>query len=112
MSAAVSPPWVTDVGRLCERLAARLADEGARHPATAALTLIARGERGLPASSFAVEVGVAMTELAAAERGDVALADLPMPLLRAARDLAGVELARVIELDTAASRSRHPARRE
>lgn len=109
MSAAVSPPWVTDLARLCDRLTDRLGSAGARHPGTAAAVLLARGERGLPASAWAVELGVSGTELAAAERGDLALVELPAPVLRAVRDLPRVELAHLVDLDTDAARARHPA---
>jgi len=103
--------WVTDLPRLCDRLTVRLAAEGACHPATAAAVLLARGDRGLPAADWAVELGVTASEVDAAERGDVALAELPPPLLRAVRDLAGLDLTGLLGRDTDAARTRHPASR-
>jgi hypothetical protein len=98
-----APP---DLTRLVERLAARLADEGARHPVAAAVAIACRGRSGLDRAPFAASIGIDTDIVTACERGDVAFADLPAPLVA---DHEGLDLLALADLD-AAGAADHRAR--
>lgn len=68
---------MTDLDRLCERLAERLALEGATHPDVAAVALVVRGVTGLEVEEFALMTAVPAGELLAGESGELAWNELP-----------------------------------
>jgi hypothetical protein len=87
--------WSGDLNLLCERLAERLAADGATHPGAAALAIAVRGLRGADRPSFASELGLGRADLAAIEAGDVAWVDLPPEILRRAAADDRLDLARL-----------------
>lgn len=72
-----SEGWATDVTRLCERLAERLAAEGAPFPVAGAVALAVRGEAGVDRVTFADELGIDPQELEHIEGGTVPFDQLP-----------------------------------
>ena len=87
-----------DVTRLVERLAARLARSGARHPVAAAVAIACRGNAGVDPAAFAERLGLAVSTVIACEAGAVPFDDLPAALV-ADRD--GLDLLALADLDTA-----------
>jgi len=73
--------WSSDLNLLCEKLATRLAGDGATHPNAAALTIAVRGLQGSSPQEFAEQLGLGPAELLGIESGDVAFADLPPTIL-------------------------------
>jgi len=84
-----------DMNLLCERLADRLAADGAPHPGAAALSIAVRGLRGCDRHAFAAELGLTPNELSDIEHGDVAWAQLPAEILRLAVSDGRIDLARL-----------------
>lgn len=72
-----SPPWPSDLTRVCERLADQLARQGAAHPVAAAIVLCARGQVTLDQQQFANKFDLPLETVVAAEAGDVAWKNLP-----------------------------------
>jgi len=83
MMGVVTPTgaWSTDLTRLCERLAERLAADGARYPVDAAVALAVRGRAGVDRRSFADDLGLDPDELGRMERGEVPFERFP-PAIR------------------------------
>lgn len=71
---------VVSARALRERVADELELSGARHAEVAAAILSVRGVSGLDQVAFARRAGVAVDELVAAERGEVARSGLPSGL--------------------------------
>ena len=69
---------------LCERLSERLAADGARHAAAAAMALAVRGIGGVDPATFADQIGISRDELARAEAGEVPFDELPSAILQSA----------------------------
>jgi len=70
-----------DLTPLCQRLAMRYAAEGRAHPLVAAVAVAVRGRAGLGPDAFAAELGVALSMVEAAERGELPAEHLPSPYL-------------------------------
>jgi hypothetical protein len=87
--------WSSDLNLLCERLAERLARDGAHHADAAALTIAVRGLRGQSARDFAAELDLDGGELSRIETGEVAWADLPPAILRRAAAEPRLDLVRL-----------------
>ncbi|MCP3935060.1 MAG: hypothetical protein GY708_06780 [Actinomycetia bacterium] len=77
----------TQMAALIERFARRYAADGYDHPRVAAAVVTARGFSGAEAAAFADELGIGASSLDDAERGLVALTDLPAPLRDLLRSL-------------------------
>ncbi len=69
--------FAIDVVLFCERLAERLQRAGYAHPVAAAVAQAARGHHGMDIEAFAAHLGLPPVDVRAAERGEVAFADLP-----------------------------------
>lgn len=80
LCAVTEPGYKTNVTTLTERIAIRLAGQGAEHPVAAAITLAIRGALRQERSEFADTLSIAPADLRALESGTIALADLPQPL--------------------------------
>lgn len=72
----------TDVTSLTERIAIRMAGEGAEHAVAAAVAIAVRGMSRLEPREYADTLGIAPADLRALEAGTVPLADLPASLWR------------------------------
>jgi hypothetical protein len=94
-----SDAWDTDQTLLCERLAERLRNRGSAHPVAAAVALAVRGAQGLDQRTFADRSGLDLDELRRIDDGQVALEDLPAPILLAARHAVGLDLDHLASLD-------------
>jgi hypothetical protein len=92
---ADAAPWVTDLTGLCQRIAQRLADDGARHPSAAAVTLAVRGAEGVDRHTFAHGLGLDPDLLRSAERGELSFAELPEPIRTRARAEPRIDLPRL-----------------
>ena len=91
--------WDTDQNLLCERLADRLRAEGSPHPAAAAVALAVRGWLGCDRAEFATRHHLDLGVVEAIDAGAVPLADLPPPVLLAARHELGLDLDHLAALD-------------
>ena len=89
-----------DLMGLLERVAVRLAHEGARHPVAGATALTARGHEGVNQSAFASAHGLDPAVVDAAESGAVPLNELPEPVLVIIVDHPGLDLVEIEQLDT------------
>ncbi len=87
--------WDTDQTLLCERLAERLHHQGVAHPVAAAVALAVRGDLGCDRRGFAARLGLDPAVVEAADAGQVALADLPAPIVLAARHAIHLDLDRL-----------------
>ena len=87
--------WSSDLNLLCERLAQRLAADGAVHADAAALCIAVRGLRTTSARDFAAEVGVTPAELSRVETGEVPWAELPPAILDLAEAEPRLDLSRL-----------------
>jgi hypothetical protein len=88
--------WPTDVTRLCERLAERLAGQGAPFPVAGAVALAVRGGAGVDRTHFAAELGLDPAELARAERGELPFEQLPEVIRLMATTDARLDLDRLL----------------
>lgn len=88
-----------DLMGLLERVAVRLAHEGAPHPVAAATALTARGHEGVDQSDFASAHGLDPAVVDAAESGTVPLNELPEPVLVIVVDHPGLDLVEIERLD-------------
>lgn len=88
-----------DLMGLLERVAVRLAHEGARHPVAAATALTARGHEGVNQSDFASAHGLDPAVVEEAESGAVPLNELPEAVLLAVVDHPGLDLVEIERLD-------------
>lgn len=84
---------------LLERVAVRLAHEGAAHPVAGAAALAARGHAGMDQAAFARAHELAVETVDAAERGDLPLNELPETLLSIVVDHPGLDLVAIERLD-------------
>jgi hypothetical protein len=88
--------WATDVTRLCERLAERLAREGAPFPGAGAVALAVRGGAGVDRSTFAAQLGLDPHELALAENGALPYEQLPEAIRQLASSESRLDLDRLL----------------
>jgi hypothetical protein len=88
-------PWVTDLTGLCERIARRLADTGARHPSVGAVALAVRGREGVDQETFAAGLGLDHDQVHAAEQGELAFDELPEPIRSRAETEPRLDLSRL-----------------
>jgi hypothetical protein len=88
-------PWVTDLTGLCERIATRLADAGARHPSVGAVALAVRGREGVDRHTFAGWLGLDHDQVHAAEQGELAFDELPEPIRSRAESEPRLDLPRL-----------------
>ncbi len=90
--------YSTNVSTLTERIAIRLASQGAEHAVAAAITIALRGQSRLDPTEFAAAIGLAFADLRALEAGTIAFVDLPEALARRMHD-AGLEPLLLVDLD-------------
>lgn len=90
--------YSTNVSTLTERIAIRLASQGAEHAVAAAITIALRGQSKLDPSDFAAELGLKLADLRALEAGTVAFVDLPDAVARRMHE-AGLEPLLLVDLD-------------
>jgi hypothetical protein len=97
MMVVVAPPtaWTTDLTRLCERLAERLAAEGARYPEAGAVALAVRGRAGVDRPTFADDLGLDPDELRRVERGEVPFDEFPAAIRQRAHREPRLDLRRL-----------------
>ena len=88
-----------DLTGLCEKVAERLRREGFEHSVAAAAALAARGLSGLGPADFAHSIGLATSEVIAAEMGQVSFGDLPAPLGDILEAHPGVDLLALADLE-------------
>jgi hypothetical protein len=80
-------PWLPDVARMAQRLAAHLSADGVAGASVAAGVLAVRGAVGLGRAELARALAIDDELLARAEAGDVAVDDLPPALRRLVQGL-------------------------
>jgi hypothetical protein len=90
--------YSTNVSTLTERIAIRLASQGAEHAVAAAITIALRGQSRLDRAGFAAELGIAAADLRALEAGTVAFVDLPVAVAERMH-AAGLEPLLLVDLD-------------
>jgi len=90
--------YSTNVNTLTERIAIRLAAQGAEHAVAAAITITLRGQSKLDPAGFAAELGIAGADLRALEAGTVAFVDLPVSVAERMHR-AGLEPLLLVDLD-------------
>jgi len=88
----------TNVTTLTERIAIRLAADGAEHPVAAAVTIAVRGMLRLEPVDYADTLNVAPADLRALEAGTVPLGDLPVSLWQLVHEH-GLEPVMLVDLD-------------
>lgn len=88
-----------DLMGLLERVAVRLAHDGAPHPVAGATALAARGHAGVDQAAFALAHTLTVEAVVAAERGDLALNELPEAMLLIVVDHPGLDLVAIEDLD-------------
>lgn len=92
-----APPPMSDLTRLCERVAADLRAAGVAHPVAAAVALAARGVAGVERERWAARLGLELVEVVAAETGEVPFGELD-PAIGAAAHEAGLDLVVLADL--------------
>ncbi len=90
--------YSTNVSTLTERIAIRLAADGAEHAVSAAITIALRGQSGHDTAGFAAAVGLALADLRALEAGTIAFVDLPSAICDRMHT-AGLEPLLLVDLD-------------
>ena len=98
VGAVTKDRYRTDVTTLTERIAIRLAGDGAEHPVAAAITIAVRGMARLEPGDYADVLGVAPADVRALEAGTVPLGELPAALWRLVHDH-GLEPVMLVDLD-------------
>lgn len=84
--AVTTQRYSTNVTTLTERIAIRLAAQGAEHPVAAAVTIAVRGMSRLGPVEYAEALGLAPADVRALEAGTVALGELPPSLWKLIHD--------------------------
>jgi hypothetical protein len=98
-TAPVTPNrYRTNVTTLTERIAIRLAGEGAEHPVAAAVAIAVRGMLRAEPADYAVQLDLPLADVRALEAGTVALSALPASLWRLVHDH-GLEPVMLVDLD-------------
>ena len=97
-NAVTTDRYNTNVTTLTERIAIRMAGEGAEHPVAAAVTIAVRGMSRLEPGDYASTLGLAPADVRALEAGTVPLDDLPAALWKLMHDH-GLEPVMLVDLD-------------
>ena len=90
--------YSTNVNTLTERIAIRLASQGAEHAVAAAIAIALRGQSRLDLGGFAAEIGLTIADMRALEAGTIAFVDLPAAVAQRMHD-AGLEPLLLVDLD-------------
>jgi len=87
-----------DATAMCERLAQRLLQAGAVHPAAGAVAMAARGHVGISRQEFADLLGLDVAEIGAFEDGDIPFGCLPRELGWVLEQIEGLDLLALADL--------------
>jgi len=97
----MSPGSRGDATAMCELLALRLDEQGARHPVAGAVALAARGHLGLAQREFAQFVGLDSADVQSSEKGEVPFGELPRELGSVLAQIEGLDLLALADMSRA-----------